>query len=158
MMTRQLLFGTAAALVLATTATTQAADLALVPQAGSECAQPGDTITVDMILTVDLADPAAIGYQTFLLYDDSVLTNEGGPDPFNPTQPLLPIVQPSFDLWNAWVSWLSGDGKWRFTVNGKNLTDEEYLTNGYNIPTLGVLLGSFGQPRTVTATLEYKLF
>ncbi|MCP4204146.1 MAG: TonB-dependent receptor [bacterium] len=90
--------------------------------------------------------------------DDSELTNEGGPDPFDDTQPLLPIVQPSFDLWNAWIGWLSGDGKYRFTINGKNLTDEEYLTNGYNLPTLGVLTGSFGDPMRVTATFGYRFF
>ncbi|MEO1366189.1 MAG: TonB-dependent receptor, partial [Acidobacteriota bacterium] len=88
--------------------------------------------------------------------DDSVLTNEGGPDPRDPTRPLLPLVQESFDLVNAWISWLSGDGTWQATINGKNLTDEEYLTNGYNIPVLGVVQGSFGAPRTVTATLGYK--
>ncbi len=90
--------------------------------------------------------------------DDSVLTNEGGPNPNSPNQALLPIVQPSFKLWNVWVGWLSGDGKWRFGINGKNLRDEEYLTNGYNIPVLFLLQGSYGEPRTVTATLEYKLF
>ncbi|MEM1202529.1 MAG: TonB-dependent receptor [Acidobacteriota bacterium] len=88
--------------------------------------------------------------------DDSVLTNEGGPDPRDPSRPLLPLVQPSFDLLTAWVSWLSGDGTWQVTVNGKNLTDEEYLTNGYNIPVLGILQGSFGNPRTVSATLGYR--
>ena len=88
--------------------------------------------------------------------DDSVLTNEGGPDPRNTSQPLLPLIQPSFDLLNAWISWLSGDGAWQLTVNGKNLTDEEYLTNGYNIPVLGTVQGSVGNPRTVTATLAYK--
>ncbi len=82
--------------------------------------------------------------------DDSVLTNEGGG--------VLPIVQPSFDVWNAWIGWLSKDAKWRLSINGKNLSDEEYLTNGYNIPVLGLLQGSYGQPRTVTATIEYKLF
>ena len=90
--------------------------------------------------------------------DDSTLTNEGGPDPSNPTQPLLPIVQPSFDLWNTSIGWLSGNAKWRLAIHGKNLGDEEYLTNGYNIPVLGLLQGSYGQPRTVTATIEYKLF
>jgi iron complex outermembrane receptor protein len=82
--------------------------------------------------------------------DDSVLTNEGnGEDP---------IVQPSYDLLNAWIGWLSADGKWRFTINGRNLTDEEYLTNGYNIPALGVLTGSFGNPMQVTGTIGYTLF
>lgn len=88
--------------------------------------------------------------------DDSVLTNEGGPDPRDPTRPLAPLVQESFDLVQAWVSWLSGDGSWQVSVHGKNLTDEQYLTNGYNIPVLGVVQGSFGAPRTVTATLGYK--
>ena len=90
--------------------------------------------------------------------DDSTLTNEGGPDPRNPTVPLAPIVQPSYDLITAWVSWLSGDGRWRFSLNGKNLGDELYLTNGYNIPVLGILQGSYGAPRTVLATLEYNFF
>ncbi|MEM7586159.1 MAG: TonB-dependent receptor [Acidobacteriota bacterium] len=88
--------------------------------------------------------------------DESTLTNEGGPDPTNPTRPLSPIIQPSFDLINAWVSWLSGDGTWQFTINGRNLTDEEYLTNGYNIPVLGILVGSNGAPRTVSASLGYR--
>jgi iron complex outermembrane receptor protein len=88
--------------------------------------------------------------------DDAILTNEGGPNPANPTQPLLPIAQPSYDLLNAWIAWLSGGGRWQVTVNGKNLTDEGYLTNGYNIPVLGILQGSYGAPRTVTATLGLK--
>ncbi|MEJ2086729.1 MAG: TonB-dependent receptor, partial [Acidobacteriota bacterium] len=44
------------------------------------------------------------------------------------------------------------------TINGFNLADEEYLTNGYNIPVLGLLQGSYGAPRTVTATVGYHLF
>ncbi len=88
--------------------------------------------------------------------DDSVLTNEGGPNPSNSSQPLLPLIQPSFGVFNAWISWLSGDGSWQVTVNGKNLRDEEYLTNGYNIPVLGLFQGSYGAPRTVAATLGYK--
>jgi iron complex outermembrane receptor protein len=70
--------------------------------------------------------------------------------------PLLPITQPSYDTVDAWLSWLSPDAHWRLGVNGKNLSDEEYLTNGYNIPSLGILQGSYGAPRTVTATIEYK--
>jgi iron complex outermembrane receptor protein len=61
-------------------------------------------------------------------------------------------------LYDAWVSWLSPNAKWRFGLNAKNLTDEAYLTNGYNIPALGVLTGSYGAPRTVLATVEYRFF
>lgn len=81
---------------------------------------------------------------------DSVLTNEGNG--------VNPIVQSSFGLLNAWIGWLSDDGKWRFTINGKNLNDQAYLTNGYNIPALGVLTGSYGDPMRVTASIGYKFF
>jgi len=80
--------------------------------------------------------------------DDSMLTNEG----------VNPIIQPAFGLMDAWIAWLSSNGKWRFGVSGKNLLDEEYLTNGYNIPVLGVFQGSYGMPRTFIATLEWRFF
>jgi iron complex outermembrane receptor protein len=87
---------------------------------------------------------------------DAILTNEGGPYPGRPGVPLLPISQDAYTLYDAWVSWLTPGGDWRFGVAAKNLTDEAYLTNGYNIPALGVLTGSYGAPRTVQATIEYR--
>lgn len=92
--------------------------------------------------------------------DDSVLTNEGGTDPRDPTRttPLLPIVQEAFGLVDAWVAWLSPNAKWRFALSGKNLTDEEYLTNGYNLPALGSIQGSYGAPRTILGTIEFRFF
>lgn len=90
--------------------------------------------------------------------DNSVLTNEGGQYPGRPGQPLLPITQGAYILYDAYVSWLSPHAKWRVAVNGKNLTDKGYLTNGYNIPSLGILTGSYGAPRTVLATIEYRFF
>ncbi len=88
--------------------------------------------------------------------DESTLTNEGGPDPSNPTKPLEPIVQPSYETYDAYINWLSPDAKWRFGVVGRNLSNEAFLTNGYNIPVLGILQGSYGEPRTVLTTLEYR--
>jgi iron complex outermembrane receptor protein len=88
---------------------------------------------------------ASVGYS---YRDDSILTNEG----------VDPIIQPAYGLADAWIAWLSGNAKWRFGVSGKNLLDEEYLTNGYNIPVLGILQGSYGMPRTFIATLEYRFF
>ena len=90
--------------------------------------------------------------------DDAILTNEGGQYPGRPGVPLLPISQEAYTLYDAWVSWLSPSTKWRIGISGKNLTDKEYLTNGYNIPALGVVTGSFGAPRTILATIEYRLF
>jgi len=88
---------------------------------------------------------ASVGYS---YRDESVLTNEG----------VNPITQEAFGLADAWISWLSGNARWRFGISGKNLTDEEYLTNGYNIPSLGILQGSYGMPRTFVATLEWRFF
>jgi iron complex outermembrane receptor protein len=84
---------------------------------------------------------------------ESTLTNEGGSFA---GAAVRPIRQGSYTLFDAWVSWLSPDAKWRFGLHGKNLTDEAYLTNGYNIPALGILTGSYGAPRTVLATVEYR--
>jgi iron complex outermembrane receptor protein len=90
--------------------------------------------------------------------DDSVLTNEGGPDPRNPTQPLEPIMQPAYGLVDAWLAWLSGNAKWRIGISGKNLTDKEYLISGYNLPVLGAIQGSYGAPRTIVGTVEFRFF
>ena len=88
--------------------------------------------------------------------DDSTLTNEGGQYPGRPGQPLLPLMQPAFGVWDTWVSWLAPNGNWRIGLAGKNLADEEYLTNGYNLPSLGVVQGSYGAPRSYFATVEYR--
>jgi iron complex outermembrane receptor protein len=90
--------------------------------------------------------------------DDSVLTNEGGPDPRNPSRALQPLTQDGYGTVDASLNWLSGDGKWGLKVNGYNLADEEYITNGYNIPVLGVVTGSYGPPATVVAGIEYRFF
>ncbi len=86
---------------------------------------------------------------------EAILTNEGG---VFAGQAVHPISQDSYMLYDAWVSWLSPNAKWRFGLNGKNLGDEGYLTNGYNIPALGVLTGSYGAPRTILGTIEYRFF
>jgi len=90
--------------------------------------------------------------------DDSVLTNEGGADPRNPTRPLLPISQDAYSTLDFSIDWTSGSGQWGARINGYNLTDEEYLTSGYNIPVLGVVTGAYGAPATVTAGIEYRVF
>ncbi len=92
--------------------------------------------------------------------DESMLTNEGGADPRDPTgqTPLEPIIQDSYGLLDAWVAWLSPQAKWRIGLSGKNLTDEEYLLSGYNLPVLGAIQGSYGAPLTVVGTIEYRFW
>jgi iron complex outermembrane receptor protein len=98
---------------------------------------------------------ASVGYS---YRDESVLTNEGGPDPRNPTIGLEPLVQDSYGLLDAWVAWLSPKARWRLGITGKNLTDEDYLLTGYNLPVFGVVTGSYGAPLTVVGTIEYRFW
>ncbi|GGB80747.1 TonB-dependent receptor [Henriciella pelagia] len=79
------------------------------------------------------------------------------------------LDQEAFTLWDASVRWETADGRWGFQLTGKNLTDEEYIVAGYNFvtvnnngtvtPTLGLegtLTAFYGDPRTVTAGIDYK--
>ena len=71
--------------------------------------------------------------------------------------PLLD--QESFTLWDLSLVWEADDGRWRAGIHGKNLGDEEYKVAGYNFPTLGAegnVTAFYGNPRTVTATAEYR--
>ena len=69
------------------------------------------------------------------------------------------LDQDAYSLWDASVVWTSANGKIRAGLHGKNLGDKEYKTGGYLFPTLGnegVLTAFYGNPRTVSATLDYR--
>ena len=100
---------------------------------------------------------ASIGYA---YRDESMLTNDVGADPRDPTgqTPLEPLIQPSFGLLDAWIAWLSPEARWRIGLSAKNLTDEEYLLTGYNLPVFGVVTGSYGAPLTIIGTVEFRFW
>ncbi len=69
------------------------------------------------------------------------------------------LDQDSFTLYDLSVVWEDDDGKWRAGIHGKNLGDEEYKVAGYNFPSLGLegnVTAFYGNPRTVTATIERR--
>ncbi len=72
----------------------------------------------------------------------------------------IPLLdQPAYWLYDASVNWISDDGRWRFGLYGKNLSDERYITSGYNFPgaaTDDSVLAFYGNPRQVTASVEYR--
>ena len=73
--------------------------------------------------------------------------------------PIPLLDQRAYWLLDASVSWTTEDGRWRIGLYGRNLTDERYITSGYNFPgaaTDNSVLAFYGNPRTVTATLEYR--
>ena len=69
------------------------------------------------------------------------------------------LDQDGYHLWDASVLWTSADGKVRAALHGRNLNNVHYKTGGYLFPTLGkegTLTAFYGNPRTVSATLEYR--
>lgn len=69
------------------------------------------------------------------------------------------LDEDSYTLYDASIVWTRADGKIRAGIHGKNLSDERYKTGGYFFPTLGnegTLTAFYGNPRTVSATLEYR--
>jgi len=75
--------------------------------------------------------------------------------------PTVELDQPSFTLVDLSLVWEDVDGRWRAGLHGKNLTDEEYKVAGYYFPapTLGLegtVTAFYGNPRTITGTVEYR--
>ena len=74
----------------------------------------------------------------------------------------VPILdQSAFSLWDASVVWTASDNRIRIGIHGKNLNDTRYKVAGYNFPTLpsvadSSVLAFYGNPRTVTATIDYR--
>jgi iron complex outermembrane receptor protein len=69
------------------------------------------------------------------------------------------LDQESYTLYDASVLWTSANNKIRAGLHGKNLGNEHYKTGGYLFPTLGyegTLTAFYGNPRTVSATVEYR--
>ncbi len=73
--------------------------------------------------------------------------------------PTPELDQEAFTLWDLSAVWEDDDGRWRAGLHGKNLTDEEYKVAGYYFPSLGLessITAFYGNPLTVTATVEYR--
>ena len=69
------------------------------------------------------------------------------------------LDQEAYTIYDASVLWTSANQKIRAGLHGKNLGNEHYRTGGYNFPTLGfegTLTAFYGNPRTVSATLDYR--
>jgi iron complex outermembrane receptor protein len=73
--------------------------------------------------------------------------------------PIPLLDQSAFWLYDAAVNWTSESGRWRLGLYGRNLSDERYITSGYNFPgaaTDNSVLAFYGNPRTVTAQVEVR--
>lgn len=107
---------------------------------------PENTYALRAELNFPLGAGSIVGNLGYSYRSESVLTNEG--------EGTEPLTQGSFGLFNASVGYVTNT--YSIVVHGKNLSDEAYLTNGYNIPVLGIKTGSNGPPRTILATFTYN--
>lgn len=76
---------------------------------------------------------------------------------FETPSPVLD--QDAFWMFDASLVWTSADDRLTVGVHGKNLSEEEYRVGGYVFPgalTGDSLIGYYGAPRTVTATVGLK--
>lgn len=65
------------------------------------------------------------------------------------------LSQDAYTLVNAGLIW-EKDNRLSFFLQGSNLTNKAYKTDGYNIAALGVLNAYYGPPRTFTVGGTYK--
>ncbi|AUW59631.1 TonB-dependent receptor [Sphingobium sp. SCG-1] len=79
--------------------------------------------------------------------------------------PIPALDQPGYALWDASIVWHSANDRYSLGLHGKNLTDKQYITSGYNyqsatgVSTLGregVLTAFYGNPRQVFVTAGLK--
>ncbi|MCC6171418.1 MAG: TonB-dependent receptor [Gammaproteobacteria bacterium] len=73
--------------------------------------------------------------------------------------PIPLLDQAAYWLYDASVTWSSDDERWQLGLHGRNLSDERYVTSGYNFPgaaTDNSVLAFYGNPRTVTLTATYR--
>ncbi|MBP7334779.1 TonB-dependent receptor [Niveispirillum sp.] len=69
------------------------------------------------------------------------------------------LDQDGYTLYDLSAVWTAASDNWSVGVHGKNLGNKKYRVGGYNFPGATFadsVIGYYGPPRTVTATVEYR--
>lgn len=66
------------------------------------------------------------------------------------------LVQPAFDIVNAYAAFETADGHWNIAVLGTNLTDERYRVSGNSSLGFGLAESTFAPPREWGVALKYS--
>jgi iron complex outermembrane recepter protein len=99
--------------------------------------------------------PLSLGSQGGSIAFTGSAAYRGATQQFENPIPLLD--SPGYWLYDASIIWSSDNDRWRIGLYGRNLSDERYITSGYNFPTVdNSVLAFYGNPRTVTAGLEVR--
>ncbi|MDE2134920.1 MAG: TonB-dependent receptor [Alphaproteobacteria bacterium] len=75
-------------------------------------------------------------------------------------QPDPVLDQKAYWLFNMDAVWTSNSGVYQIGLHGQNLFDQKYRTGGYDFPGAvygNSVIGFYGPPRTVMATLDVKI-
>jgi iron complex outermembrane receptor protein len=118
---------------------------------GSAALQNTPDMTASLSFTYSL--PVANGLLAFT----PSAAYRGDSQMFEFANPVLD--QGEYTLYNASLTWTSDNDRWRLGLHGQNLSDERYRVGGYNFPgaTFGnSIIGFYGPPRTVTASVEVR--
>jgi len=68
------------------------------------------------------------------------------------------LAQDSYAMLQSLLSFRSGSGRWELRLGAKNLTDEEYITHGFDLTAFpGYQLAYYGAPRTYDLRLIWRL-
>ena len=67
------------------------------------------------------------------------------------------FVQDAYGLLNLRVNYSAPDEKYRVSLFGDNLTDENYLLSGFSTENLGISLNTIGRPRQVGVEVQFLI-
>ncbi|MEJ2443355.1 MAG: TonB-dependent receptor [Exilibacterium sp.] len=63
--------------------------------------------------------------------------------------------QPSINLYNTYMTYISANGTWDLTLSGKNLSDERYLVSGFENADVGTVQGVYSPPRQLALSVRF---
>lgn len=65
--------------------------------------------------------------------------------------------QPGYSLVNSSIVWASDSNTWQVSMHAKNISNKQYKVSGYTGPSANIAADIYGSPRTITATVKYRL-
>lgn len=65
-------------------------------------------------------------------------------------------TQKAYGLVDAIMAYETANGRWRFEINGTNLTDKDYIIGVFAIPGLRIVSGYIGAPRTYSFLAKFR--
>ena len=66
------------------------------------------------------------------------------------------LVQPAYDIVNAYAAFTTSDRRWELALSGTNLTNERYRISGNSSVSLGLAESTFAAPREFAATVRLR--